>query len=84
MLFIDNPSIVSKSVIDQLKERVSIIIYNQKPSIQIQRVFQCIDAKALDIKEMDELAIIPKAALITHRQQRDVLHRVLAEYQSEA
>lgn len=82
ILMVNNPSSISKKVIDNLKEKIKIIITNKIPrSKEFDFVF--IKPDNIIIKESTFFAIAEKNAIEKALKKKDILKDILEEYKKK-
>ncbi|MBW2966093.1 DUF460 domain-containing protein [Candidatus Woesearchaeota archaeon] len=84
ILFVDNLTIHSKKTIEELKNKVKIIVYNKATKKILQALsFSFIDANKLIIKHTDLFAFVQKSQLEKELAKQDVLTKIIAEYRKQ-
>lgn len=81
ILFVNDLTHFSEKAINDLKDKISIIVY--KKSNKIKLPFTLIPAKNLNIKETDKLAIISNTSLKKELAKKDILTKVIEEFKEE-
>lgn len=81
VLLVEEPNIVSKKVIDLIKEKVRIVIYKKRPKEELPFIF--IDSKKLEIKEGKYFGIVDKNLFNKIVNKFELLEKIVKEYRKE-
>lgn len=84
ILLVENPNIISQDVYEKIKDKISIIVYKEKPSNKIKENcnFIFLDSKNLSIEENQYFAVTDKDNFQKNIEKTDILKRVIKEYKS--
>ena len=84
VLLVDDPNIISENTISKIKNKVFVIIYNNKPGKKVAELpFLFINSKKLDIKEDRYFAVVSKESFENEKSKLDVLTKVIHDYKKE-
>ncbi|MEM4271271.1 MAG: hypothetical protein QXO70_04225, partial [Candidatus Pacearchaeota archaeon] len=84
MLFVEDLTICSKKTVDELKEKVQVIIYKKATSRILKELpFTFVSSEKFSIKHLENFALVPKAQLDKELAEKDILTNILAEYKKQ-
>tara|TARA_Y100000310_G_scaffold281258_1_gene301609 strand:+ start:5421 stop:6629 length:1209 start_codon:yes stop_codon:yes gene_type:complete len=85
ILLVDNPNIVSKNTLEELKGIVEVIIHIKPISRKIKNSlpFRFIDGKNISIQDLGMIAVIEKSKLNLENKKIDIIGDVVGRYQKE-
>lgn len=85
ILLVDNPNIVSSSLVDLLKGRVFLIVHKKPLSEKIENSlpFIFIDAKNLNIEEERHFGFVEKKLLEAEKSKIDWVRKIVEDYKKE-
>lgn len=84
ILLIDDLTSFSQKAVSELKPKVSTIIYKKSSKkVNDDLPFTCLDSKNMNLKEDEYVAFINTSNLERELGKKDILSKVLKEYQAE-
>ena len=84
VLLINDLTSYSKGLVEQLKSKISIILYKKSNKNIIKELpFTCIDISKFKIKEDDYVGLIGTDLLEKEISKKDIIGKVVKEYKSQ-
>ena len=85
LLLVEDPNIISNEVVELLRDKIFIIIYNKPLSPKIENImpFVFIDAKNLKIEEDKYFGFVDKKQLEMERNKAGWINKVISDYKYE-
>lgn len=85
LLFVDNPNIVSKNTVEELKDKIMIILHSKPISKKLKAdlPFVFISSRNLRIEDFGMIAAVEKKALEQEKEKQEVVASVIEKYKKE-
>lgn len=83
ILYVYNPNIISKSTVDDLREKISIIVHQKPVSRKMKESlpFIFVQAKSLHIEDLGIIAITSRQEIISLKKKQSTMHNLVLNYQ---
>ena len=85
MIFVDDPNILGRKIIDLINDNVEFLICKTKPSMNTKENLNCsiLDSDVLETIEFDDFVLVNKDKFNKEKGKIDVLAKVVGNYRKE-
>ncbi len=82
ILYVKDPNVAHDDVIDELKDKVSVIVHDKKLSVKHSE-FSFIQSKDIELEELDDFALTTQDEIEEALSQKNILEKVAVEYKKK-